>query len=135
MGRDELLPRFIGSVSERYRTPYVAIAIHAGLSAAFAITGSFAGLLVIATLATLIVYLICCAATIKLQRMDVRTEGARPFRLSGGPIIPVIACVIVIWLMSNSTRQEFLALAAMLAVETVIFFVMRARTVSQRVPA
>jgi amino acid transporter len=135
LGRDELLPRFIGSVSDRYHTPYVAIAIHAGLSAAFAITGSFAGLLVIATLATLIVYLICCAATIKLQRMDVRTDGAMPFKLSGGPVIPVIACMIVIWLMSNSTRQEFLALAAMLAVETVIFFVMRARTVTQRVPA
>lgn len=135
LGRDELLPRFIGAVSERYHTPYVAIAIHAGLSAAFAITGSFAGLLVIATLATLIVYLICCAATIKLQRMDVRTEGAKPFKLSGGPVIPVIACIIVIWLMSSSTRQEFLALAAMLGVEAVIFFVMRARTVTQRVPA
>jgi Na+/melibiose symporter-like transporter len=67
--------------------------------------------------------------------MDIRTEGAKPFKLSGGPIIPVIACAIVIWLMTNSTQQEFLALAAMLAVETVIFFVMRARTVTQRVPA
>ena len=135
LGRDELLPRFIGSVSDRYHTPYVAIAIHAGLSAAFAITGSFAGLLVMATLATLIVYLICCAATIKLQRMDIRTEGAKPFKLSGGPIIPVIACAIVIWLMTNSTQQEFLALAAMLGVETLIFLIMRARAVAQRVPA
>jgi hypothetical protein len=37
--------------------------------------------------------------------------------------------------MSNSTQQEFLALAAMLGVEALIFFVMRALAVSQRVPA
>jgi amino acid transporter len=135
LGRDGMLPRFIGAVSERFHTPYVAIVIHGALCAAFAITGSFAGLLVIATLATLIVYLVCCAATIKLQRMDIRAEGAKPFNLPGGPAIPVIACIIVIWLMTNSTRQEFLSLAAMLAVETVIFFVMRARSMMQRVPA
>ena len=133
LGRDGLFPRVIGSVSERFRTPHVAISIHAALCAAFAITGSFAGLLVMATLSTLIVYLICCAATIKLQRMDLRADGARPFRLPGGPVIPVIACMIVIWLMTSSTREEFVALAAMLAVESVIFLIMRTRAVTQRV--
>ena len=88
--------------------------------------------MVIATLATMIVYLICCAATIKLQRMNLRTEGAAPFQLSGGPVIPVIACIIVIWLMTSSTRQEFIAIAAMLAVETILFFAMRARAVLPR---
>ncbi|HEX6574644.1 MAG TPA: APC family permease [Gemmatimonadaceae bacterium] len=135
LGRDGLLPSSIGSVSDRFRTPYVAIGIHAALCAAFAITGTFAGLLVLATLATLIVYLICCAATIKLQRMDVRADGARPFRMPGGPVIPVLACGIVIWLMTSSTRQEFIAMAAMLVAETVIFFLMRMRTVSERVTA
>jgi len=132
LGRDNLLPSIIGSVSEKYHTPYVAILIHAGFCAAFAVSGSFAGLMVIATLATMIVYLICCAATIKLQRMNVRAEGAAPFQLPGGPVIPVIACIIVIWLMTSSTRQEFIAIAAMLAVETILFFAMRARAVLPR---
>jgi amino acid transporter len=132
LGRDNLLPSIIGSVSEKYHTPYVAILIHAGFCAAFAVSGSFAGLMVIATLATMIVYLVCCAATIKLQRMNVRAEGAMPFRLPGGPVIPVLACLIVIWLMTSSTRQEFIAIAAMLAVETVVFFAMRTRAVLPR---
>lgn len=132
LGRDRLLPSFIGSVNEKYRTPHVAIVIHAALCAGFAISGSFAGLLVIATLSTLIVYLTCCAATIKLQRMDARTDGAEPFHVPGGPVIPVIACIIVIWLMASSTRQEFLAIAAMLAVETVVFLAMRTRAVAAR---
>lgn len=135
LGRDALVPPFIGSVSERYRTPYVAIAIHAVFCAVFAITGTFSGLLVIATLSTMIVYLVCCAATIRIQRMDLRAEGARPFRLPGGPVIPFIACAIVIWLMTNSTRQEFIAIAGMLAAEIVIFLAMRMRAASQRVTA
>jgi amino acid transporter len=132
LGRDKLLPSFIGSVNEKYRTPHVAIVIHAMLCAGFAISGSFAGLLVIATLSALIVYLICCAATIKLQRMNARTDGAEPFKVPGGPVIPAIACGIVIWLMASSTRQEFVALGAMLVVETVLFLVMRTRAVAAR---
>ena len=43
----------------------------------------------------------------------------------GGPIIPLVASAIIIWLMSSSTRQEFLSLGAMVVVATIIFFAMR----------
>jgi len=127
LGRDKLIPAVIGSVHSRYRTPHVAIIIHAVLCAGFAVTGTFTGLLVIATLATLIVYMICCLATIRLQRMNVRADGAIPFNVPGGPVIPVLATGVVIWLMTASTRQEFIALSIMLAVETLVYFAMRAR--------
>jgi amino acid transporter len=125
LARDGLFPSVVGRVHERYRTPYVAILVHATLGAGFAVTGSFAGLVVFATLATLIVYVICCAATIQLQRKDIRTEGATPFRVPGGPIVPVLALGVVIWLMSASTQKEFIGLAVMLAIETVLYLVMR----------
>jgi amino acid transporter len=133
LGRDGLLPDLTGAVHAKYRTPHVAIIIHAVLCAAFAVSGSFASLVVLATLAALIVYFICCLATIRLQRMDVRADGAIPFRVPGGPVIPVIASLIVVWLMTSSTRQEFIAMSAMLAVETVLYFAMRTRRVA--VPA
>jgi amino acid transporter len=120
-----LLPAQIARVHPRFKTPHVAIIVHAAFGLVFALTGSFASLLVVATLATLIVYLICCAATIQLQRLDVRSEGAVPFRVPGGPIIPVLAIGVVLWLMSASTRAEFLALGVMLLVETVLYFGMR----------
>lgn len=126
LGRDKLLPSPLAAVNERFKTPHIAIVFHAIACLTFAITGTFVTLVVIATLATLIVYLICCAATIKLQRMDVRAEGAVPFRLPGGPVIPVLAMLIVVWLMASSTRKEFVALAAMLVVETAIYLLMRA---------
>lgn len=125
LGRDALLPRFLGRVHERYRTPHVAIVLHATLCLVLALTGTFATLSVLVVLLTLLVYLACCLATIELQRRDVRTDDAVPFKVPGGPVIPILASAIILWLMSSSTRQEFLALAAMVAVSTTVFFVMR----------
>ncbi len=133
LARDGHVPSAVATIHPKYRTPHIAILLHAAACLAFALTGSFVSLLVVATLATLIVYLICCAATIQLQRMDVRADGAIPFRVPGGPVIPVLACVVVVWLMSASTMREFRALAIMLGVETVLYFGMRA--VRVRVPA
>jgi APA family basic amino acid/polyamine antiporter len=131
LGRDRLLPALVGSIHPRYRTPHIAILVHAGLCLAFALTGSFERLVVLATIATLIVYLICCLAAIQLQRRDIREGGAPPFELPGGPVIPLVASAIVVWLMTASTRQEVLAMGAMLVAETVLFLLMRARRGSQ----
>ena len=133
LARDGHLPSVVARIHPQFRTPHIAILVHAAFCLVFALTGSFASLLIVATLATLIVYLICCAATIQLQRLDVRADGAVPFRVPGGPIIPILAIAVVVWLMSSSTRQEFIALAIMLGVETVLYFGMRA--VRSRVPA
>jgi amino acid transporter len=135
LGRDRLLPGAIGAVHPRYRTPHVAILIHALLCLGFALSGSFEALIVLSTLSTLIVYLICCLATIQLQRRDVRDGGAVPFKVPGGPVIPLSACAITLWLMSASTRQEVLAMGAMLVVEVTLFLLMRARRVPDSTPA
>ncbi len=127
LGRDGLLPAFVGRVHEKYATPYMAIIVHAVLCAISALTGSFESLVVLSVLATLVVYLVCCLATIELRRKNIRTEGSVPFRVPGGPVIPILASAIIIWLMTSSTRQEVRAMAIFLAVLTVIFFAMRLR--------
>ncbi len=129
LGRDGLLPSIVGRVHERFRTPHVAIVIHAVAAAALAISGSFAGLVALSVLSALIVYLICCLATIQLQRKNVRTDDAVPFSVPGGPVIPVLATMMIIWLMTASTRTEFIAMSIQVAVLTAIFLLMRARRV------
>jgi len=126
LGRDRLLPPAIGSVHSRFRTPHVAILIHAAFCLGFALSGSFEKLLVLAVIAALIVYLICCLAALQLQRRNVHDEGVIPFKVPGGPVIPLLASAIVIWLMTASTRQEVFAMGAMLVAETALFLVMRA---------
>jgi basic amino acid/polyamine antiporter, APA family len=127
LGRDRLLPATVGSVHPRYRTPHVAILIHAVLCLALALSGTFERLAILTVLATLIVYLVCCLAAIQLRRRDIRDEGAIPFQLPGGPVIPLVASVIVVWLMTASTRQEVLAMGAMVVAETILFLVMKVR--------
>lgn len=129
LGRDGLLPSTVGKVHERYRTPHVAIVIHAVAAAGLALTGSFAGLVALSVLSTLIVYLICCLATIQLQRKNIQTDGAVPFSVPGGPVIPILATGMIIWLMTASTRQEFMATSLQVLVLTLIFFLMRVRRV------
>jgi basic amino acid/polyamine antiporter, APA family len=129
LGQDRLLPTLLGSVHPAFRTPHIAIAIYTGLCVVLATTGTFESLLVLSVLSALIVYFICCLATIELQRKDVRMEGGQPLRLPGGPVIPLVATAIVIWLMTSSTRSEFLAMGAMLVVETVAYFVFRPRAI------
>ena len=135
LARDALLPHFVGAIHDRYRTPHVAIVIHAVLCATLAITGTFASLAVVVVLLTLLVYLSCCLATIQLQRRDIRAEGAIPFRVPGGPVVPILASCVIVWLMTSSTTKEFLALAAMLAIATLLFLLARTRRQIVPVPS
>jgi amino acid transporter len=125
LGRDGLLPGVLGSDHERYHTPHIAIVLHAVLCAVLALTGTFGYLAVLVVLLTLIVYLACCLGTIQLQRRDVRADGEPPLELPGGPLIPVLASLVIVWLMSSSKREEFLALGAMLLVSTSVYVLMR----------
>ena len=124
--RDGLLPEAVGAVHPRYRTPYVAIVAYAALTGLLAITGSFERLLILANVASLVVYLACALATLELRRRSVRLD-APPLELPGGPLIPLLACCVVLWLFSHAEVRELLGVAAMLGVATVLFLVARRR--------
>ena len=123
-GRDRLLPRALASVHARFHTPWVAIVVHSTILAALAMTGSFAGLLVIANVSTLLMYLLCAIAAYELQRRDVRSGGT-PFVLAGGPLIPVAAAAVIMWLLSQATAREYLVTGAVLAVAAGYYVVSR----------
>jgi amino acid transporter len=132
--RDGLLPAAVGAVHPRYRTPYVAILVYSVITCLLAITGSFERLLILANVALMFVYLGCCLATIQLRRRAVRLESP-PFELPGGPAIPLLACGVVLWLLSNAERRELLAVGAMVAVATLFFLVARRRSTPAAAPA
>jgi amino acid transporter len=129
LARDGLLPSPLSRIHERFRTPHVAIITHAAdLCSVRLQQQPLPGLVVLVSLLTLLVYLVCCLATIQLQRLDVRAEGCDGRSACHfGPVIPIAASAIIVWLMSSSTMREFLWLGGMLVVATIIFFVMRAR--------
>jgi amino acid transporter len=124
--RDGFLPARLAAVHERYRTPHLAIVAHALVACAFALTGSFRALAVLSVVSTLLVYLACCLAALVLRRRDVRAGGT-PFRVPGGPAVPVLACAVVLWLLSNAERAELLAVAGVAAVAALLYGLRRSR--------
>jgi len=126
--RDGYLPRALARVSPGTQAPSAAIVTHAAITAALAITGSFVSLLILANIAALLLYLLCCAAALELRRRNVQ-EGGMPFRVPGGGLVPALAILVILYLLSNATRQELLSVGVALAVAVALYMV---RTVVRR---
>jgi basic amino acid/polyamine antiporter, APA family len=114
-GRDGLLPRRLAAVHPATRAPHVAIFVHALAAALLAMTGSFAVLAPIASVAIIVVYLGCCAAAWKLA------ERAGP----AAAAVPLLAIAGLLWVASHSTGPEFLAVGAVLLAGSVVYLVGR----------
>src|SRR5947207_3779304 len=105
-GRDGALPSFFAHVHPRYRSPDVAIVTYAVLAFALSITGTFEKLAVLSNVAVLLMYLLCCAGCSFLVQRDIRT-GGQPFNFPGMKIVPGLAIVVIIWILSHATGLEF----------------------------
>jgi APA family basic amino acid/polyamine antiporter len=125
--RDGLLPAQLARLHPRFHTPWTAIIVHAGLAWMLASIGSFGPLALLSNVALLSSYLLCCLAAIELRRRNVQA-GGRPFVLPGGPLVPVLACVVVLWLLSHATAQEFAVTGGTVIVAALLFAWRRMRT-------
>ncbi|MFN7118985.1 MAG: APC family permease [Saprospiraceae bacterium] len=117
--KDRLLPTFFARIHPRYTTPHIAIMTYAGLGLIFALSGGFQQLAILASAATLMIYLAVVLATIKLRFTQVAPRGS--FKIPGGILIPILAVLVIGWFLSNLKQQEWLALAIFFAVMTVIY--------------
>jgi basic amino acid/polyamine antiporter, APA family len=110
-GRDGLLPRGLAAVHPGTRAPHVAIGVHALAAALLAMTGSFAALAPIASVAIIAVYVGCCAAVLAM--------GERTGRLAA--VVPMLAIAGLLWVISYSTVPEFLAVGTVLLVGSLVY--------------
>jgi amino acid transporter len=120
-GRDGVLPPAFARVHSRFRTPHIAIITQALICATLAITGSFGSLAILATVSTLAMYMVCCFAAWILRRRDVRFEGATPFKVPGGALVPALAVLVILWLLSSASIRAFLFVAAVLAGAAILY--------------
>ena len=108
-------------VHPRFRTPTVAILIHAAVALAFALTGSFATLALLSAVARLSTYLFTCAAVPWLRKID--PGGFR----TPGLIVPVLGTLISLALVINLNGPKIIAASIALAVGAVVYFASRPR--------
>ena len=120
MGRDGLLPARLGVVHPRFNTPAAAIATYCTVCAVLALSGTFKALAVLAAAGTLVMYLVTAIAVLVLRRRAVNV-GKPPFVIPGGPVVPLIAAVAIVAVLSTLAWRELAAIGVMLAASSVLF--------------
>ncbi|HET7288781.1 MAG TPA: amino acid permease, partial [Pyrinomonadaceae bacterium] len=120
MAEQKQLPAVVGDIHRRFSTPYVSIAITAGLMLFLTLKSSFLEALTISTIARLVTYGSTCLA---LPLFRARREApAALFRLPGGTVIAILSLALIVWLLLHSTLAEAKAAAAAAAVGLLIYF-------------
>lgn len=104
-GRDGVLPGWFAHVHPRFRSPDIAIIIYAAIAFALSVSSTFEGLAVMANVAALLLYLLCCAAAWELIRRDVRANGP-PFTFPGANLFPFIAVALIIYLLVQGALND-----------------------------
>jgi amino acid transporter len=120
--RDGLLPRVLGRVHPRSQAPYIAILCYATLAIVLALTGTFAELVVLSTLAIAAVYIAGCAAAWVLARRGVALSGTPlNFRFLGAATVIGISSMLA--LIGLGTRQEIIGLATLIGLSILLYLV------------
>jgi amino acid transporter len=120
LARDGFLPSAVARVHPEHRTPYVAIWIQGAVVCALALTGTFEKLAIFANLSTLVLYAGCCAASWMLRRRGVQAGGT-PFRVPFAGVVPVLACLVIVAMLTGITLAEWAVLVAVLVAAAAVF--------------
>ena len=120
LSRDGILPKALTHVHPRFHTPDVAIGIYALLAFLLSLTSTFEGLAIMANVAALFLYAICCAAAWELMRQNVRTE-IKPLNFPGARLVPIISILLIIWILTHATPREFQQAGAVFALGTGVY--------------
>ncbi|RAJ09157.1 APC family permease [Arenibacter echinorum] len=120
--KDKVLPlSTLSKVHDRFSTPYIAIIGYASSGFLLATFGGFQQMAIISSASILLVYLGVTLAVIKQRRKKlIRTKNE--FRIPGGYLVPMLSVIIIVWLLSNMERQEFIGFGISLTILTFIYF-------------
>jgi APA family basic amino acid/polyamine antiporter len=115
------LPAVLARVHARGRTPYVSVLVFAVLAWAAALLGNFARLAAVSALARLVFSAVTCLAVPVLRRK--MPEAERRFRVPGGALVPALAAVLCVWLLTGMQLEQAAAGAAALVVGLFLYLV------------
>jgi amino acid transporter len=118
-------PRFLAAVHPRFRTPANAILAQAAFALPLALTGEFERLAALSVMARLFTYFGTAAAVPRLRRR-ADLPPAR-FRVPGGAIVPVLACLLSAGLAASAGAANLIAAGAALVAGLVVFALRRHR--------
>src|SRR5260221_2979452 len=103
-------------VHPRFRTPIVAIVIHAAVALAFALNSSFAKLALLSAMARLTTYLFTCAAVPRLRKLGggFRTPGL---------VFPILGTLISLWLIVTMNWPKIIVASIAMVVGAIVYLI------------
>ncbi|SEF84761.1 APC family permease [Algoriphagus boritolerans] len=121
LSRDGVIPfSKLASIHHRFKTPYLAILIYAGLGFTLAAIGEFRQLAVIAASSVLLVYFGVSLSVIGLRKRKDLDNGG--FKIPLGYTVPILSAGIILYFLSNLTGFEIRGMLILIAILTVIYF-------------
>lgn len=119
LARDGSMPASLARIHPVYSTPHVSLWFYGALCLFMALTGSFVWLAIISTLVRILSYIVCIAALPRLQKVTEPIDGQ--FTLPGGHLIPVIALLLCLWLLTYVSLQAWLTALAYMVLGTLLY--------------
>jgi APA family basic amino acid/polyamine antiporter len=120
MSRDGLLPKGVSKVHPTFRTPYITtiitcviVAIVAGL-VPIQVVGEMT------SIGTLFAFVVVCMAVMVLR--VTRPDAHRPFKVPGGPVVPVLGVLSCLYLMVSLSVMTWVRLLVWLDIGMLIYW-------------
>jgi len=118
--REGLMPRALRFVHPRRHTPQVAILCYAIVGVTLALTGTFAELAVLTTLACAPVFIAACAAAWRLERLGV-AEAGEPLNFRGLKVAAIVGIASMLVLIALASRAEVVGLLVVIGVSAAVY--------------
>lgn len=120
LANDGLLPKSMGKLSKR-NVPYIGIIVSGLIAIPIALSGSFTELVVISAVSRFAQYLPTCLSILVLRKKDYKGTFKIPF----GPIVPIIAVIVSIWLLLQSSLKDIIWGLGALVIAIPLYFLMK----------
>jgi APA family basic amino acid/polyamine antiporter len=120
MSRDQLLPAGVSKVHPRFRTPYITTMI---TGAVVAFVAGFVPIQILGemtSIGTLFAFVVVCMAVMVLRVK--RPDARRPFRVAGGPVVPILGTLACIYLMLSLSVMTWVRFLGWLDIGMVIYW-------------
>jgi L-asparagine transporter-like permease len=107
-----------------HKVPLVAVIVHGGVGCLLAMGGDFQSLALISGGAVCVIYIAVAAASWQLQR-TARADHGAPMRLPGGALVPTIAAVAMLAILTTLKPEEWWAILWSLAAIVGLYLLLR----------
>lgn len=122
LAEDGLLPKVLSKYNKK-GTPYLAIIVTVLITIPIALSGSFTKLAAISVVSRFAQYLPTCLSILVLRKK--RPDLKSSFRVPFGPVIPILAIIVSIWLLTQSSMEKILWGLGGLILGIPIYFLMQ----------